>query len=177
MLMAEKMGTFGFRNLEIYATDHDSPLLRTLSEGIYRYEELTRVPEAYFSKYFEPIAGDENRFRVVDRLRAAMRVHTHDLLSLKSIRDGFSLVVCKNVLLHFQISERIEVIQMFHRALEPEGLLVMEHTQKLPQEMEALFEPVVSDRQLFRKRELVPYEASHAGAIDTRRPRASETFR
>lgn len=153
MMLAEKMGNFGFRNLEIHASDHDRPLLQVLAEGVYRYDDIKRVPEPYLQKYFEPVPGDAERFRIVERLRAAIRIHDHDLLSLKPVRDGFSLVVCKNVLLHFQSSERLEVLAMFHRALEAGGFLVLEHTQKMPQELEPLFEPVLPDRQLFRKKE------------------------
>jgi chemotaxis protein methyltransferase CheR len=40
---------------------------------------------------------------------------------------------------------------MFHGALSDGGFLVMEQTQKLPQEAAHLFEPVVSNAQLFRK--------------------------
>jgi chemotaxis protein methyltransferase CheR len=62
------------------------------------------------------------------------------------------LIVCKNVLLHFQPDERIEVIKMFHAALEKGGYFVTEQTQKLPKEVGHLFEPVVSNAQLFRKK-------------------------
>jgi chemotaxis protein methyltransferase CheR len=75
----------------------------------------------------------------------------HNLLSFKPIRDGFSLVICKNVLLHFQYHERIEVYRMFHRAMEPGALLATEHTQKLPPEVSDLFEQVVPNAQLFLK--------------------------
>jgi chemotaxis protein methyltransferase CheR len=87
----------------------------------------------------------------VEKIRASISVHHHDLLTLKPIRDDFSLIVCKNVLLHFQPRERIEVYRMFHKALEPDGFLVNEHTQKLPAEISGLFEQVVPDGQLFRK--------------------------
>ena len=49
-----------------------------------------------------------------------------DLLSLRPIREGLSLIVCKNVLLHFDEAQRINVLQMFHQALQPGGTLVME---------------------------------------------------
>jgi len=75
----------------------------------------------------------------------------HDLLSLKPIRTGFSLVVCKNVLLHFTEEERAAVVQMFHRALDEGGFLATEHTQKLPPGTEHLFRPVAPYVKIFRK--------------------------
>jgi chemotaxis protein methyltransferase CheR len=153
ILLAEMMNGFGFRNLEIHATDHDEPLLDIVKEGTYAYEELKRIPEQYFNKYFESLCDQTDRFRIIERLRATMRVQHHNLLSYSSVRDGFSLIVCKNVLLHFHHSERVEVIRMFHKALEPNGLFVTERTQKMPEEISELFTQVDSNVPLFRKTE------------------------
>jgi chemotaxis protein methyltransferase CheR len=151
ILLAEKMNAFAFRNLEIHATDYDEPLLQKLRDGSYPYEELKRVPEAYFEKYFEPVSDHRDWFRVVENLRRAMIVQHHDLLSCIPVRNNFSLIVCKNVLLHFRQEQRVEVIRMFHQALEPKGLFITEHTQKMPLEAAGFFEQVGSDAQLFRK--------------------------
>jgi len=150
MILAENMGNFAFRNISIYASDYDLPLLKTIEKGIYPWVELQRVPHDIFLKYFEP-AEEEGYFRVVEKIRSSISVYHHDLLKLNPIRDDFSLIVCKNVLLHFQPRERIEVYRMFHKALEPGGFLVNEHTQKLPPEMTGFFEQVIPDGQLFRK--------------------------
>ncbi len=150
ILLAESMGSFAFRNLQVYATDYDKPLLKILEEGIYPGDELQRIPRDLFEKYFEP-AGENGHARVADLIRNCVYPQYHDLLSLTPVRDGFSLVVCKNVLLHFHYQERVEVIRMFHKAMEPGGLFVTEHTQKLPEELAHLFEQVAHDGQLFRK--------------------------
>ena len=68
--------------------------------------------------------------------------------------------MCKNVLLHFQADQRIEVIKMFHRALAPAGYFATEQTQKLPEETAELFEQVAADGQLFRK--VKAADASHS---------------
>jgi chemotaxis protein methyltransferase CheR len=150
ILLAEKLGHFAFRNLEIHATDYDKPLLEILEKGIYPAEELQRVPADLFEKYFEPVNGDR-QYRLIDMIRNCIRTRHHDLLSFTPIRDGFSLVVCKNVLLHFQYDERVEVIRAFHRALEPGGIFVTEHTQKMPAELSGHFVQTVPDGQVFRK--------------------------
>ena len=155
ILLAENMGMFAFRNVQIFATDMDAPLLKTLEEAVYPWVELERVPTDIFHKYFEP-SGREGYFRIVEKIRKVVTTQQHDLLSLQPLRDNFSLIVCKNVLLHFQYSERIEVYKMFHKALDPGGLMVNEHTQKLPSEVSHLFTQVASDSQLFCKVETKP---------------------
>lgn len=155
ILLAETMGQFAFRNVYISATDYDEPLLKTLREGSYPWEELQRIPPELFAKYFRP-NGKEGQFQVIDAIRERVQCQHHDLLSLQPCGSSFSLIVCKNVLLHFQPAQRSEVIRMFHQAMEPGGIFVTEHTQKMPDEVSHLFEQLVSDSQVFRKREVQP---------------------
>ena len=153
ILLAENMGQFAFRNIQIVATDYDAPLLNTLKEAIYPQEDLQRIPRDLYEKYFQP-NGKAGYCRVTDQIRERVFPHLHDLLSLSPIQTGFSLVVCKNVLLHFSYEQRIEVLRMFHHALEPSGILAMEHTQKMPEELAGHFQQLVSDGQVFRKLEV-----------------------
>ncbi len=152
MILAEKMNPFGFKNLRIHATDYDKAnnFGEAVSAAAYPAEELQRIPGDLFRKYFEP-AGKEGHFRVVAPLRNAVSFQYHDLLSFKPAGGDFCLVVCKNVMLHFQYPERVEVFRMFHQALAPGGYLATEHTQKLPAEVAHLFTQVVPDAQLYRK--------------------------
>jgi chemotaxis protein methyltransferase CheR len=152
ILFAEKMGSFAFNNLRIVATDLDDcgtfgPII---TEGIYADAELERTPPDLRQKYFEP-APANGHSRVIEKIRKRLHFQQHDLLTLRAAGDGFSLVCCKNVLLHFSASQRAEVIRMFHGALAPGGLLAMEQTQKLPEQLGGLFERVVADGQLYRK--------------------------
>ncbi len=153
ILLAEQMNQFAFRNVTISATDYDEPLLKVLREGVYPRDELQRIPTELFAKYFQP-NGKEGHYQVVDAIRERIQAQHHDLLSLQPCGSGFSLVVCKNVLLHFQPDQRCDVIRMFHGAMEPGAIFVTEHTQKMPDEVGHLFEQLVSDSQVFRKREV-----------------------
>ena len=150
ILLAEKMNYFALNNVRIYATDYDEPLLKILKEGCYPWEELQRIPRDLFEKYFQP-DGQSGHFRLIDRIKSLVDSRYHNLLSLSPILEGFSLIVRKNVLLHFNQAERIDVIRMFHDSLEPGGIFVTEHTQKMPEELAPLFEQLVSDGQVFRK--------------------------
>jgi chemotaxis protein methyltransferase CheR len=157
ILLAGRLGPFAFRNLRIDATDIDETgqFGDQVHQAVYPGTDLERMPPGVLEQYFEP-AGEAGCCRVAGRIRASVRFQRHDLLSLREIDSGFSLVVCKNVLLHFSHAQRVEVIRMFHRALGPGGYFVTEHTQKLPPETAALFEQAVPHGQLFRKLEDQP---------------------
>lgn len=155
IVFAERMGKFAFKNLQIEATDLDGSDLfgPIISSGIYTEEELRRIPAELFERYFHPVSDRPGFFQLEDTIRARVRFTRRDLLSLEPPGSGFSLVLCKNVLLHLQHSERVEVISSFHRALLPGGFLAMEQTQKMPAECAHLFGQVVADAQLYRRSE------------------------
>ena len=152
ILFAERMGHFAFNNLRIEATDVESTgqYAQVIEAAVYPRDELSRLPQGILAKYFEP-DGPAGRFRVIERVRRRVAYQRHDLLSFKEIGHGYALVLCKNVLLHFQPRERIEVLKMFHRALAPGGFFATEQTQEMPSELAHLFERVIPDGQLFRK--------------------------
>lgn len=152
ILFAERMGHFAFNNLRIDATDVESTgqFARIVEAGLYPQEELSRLPGGILEKYFEA-NGKPGYFRVIDKIRQRVTFRWHDLLSYREFGHDYSLVLSKNVLLHFQPQERIEVLKMFHRALAPGGFFATEQTQEMPRELGCLFERVIPDGQLFRK--------------------------
>jgi len=156
MILAENMGHFSFKNLIINATDIDETdqFGTIIKKGIYSDEETKRIPKDIFDKYFEPSYEKPGAVKVKSLIQDRIQFQKHDLLTLQSIGQGFSLILCKNVLLHFQPHERIEVIKMFHKSLDTNGLFATEHTQKMPEEISHLFEQVVPDAQLYRKVEV-----------------------
>lgn len=152
ILFAEKLGSFAFNNLRILATDLDDcgTFGAIIENGVYADAELDRTPPELRGKYFEP-ADQPGCSRVAEKVRRRIQFQQHDLLTLQSAGEGFSLILCKNVLLHFSAAQRAAVIRMFHASLAPGGLLAMEQTQKLPEELGPLFDRVVADGQIYRK--------------------------
>lgn len=153
MVLAERMNRFAFQNLTIDATDYDEAnnFGDHVTNAVYTQDELQRTPPELVTKYFEP-TEKPGHLRVKPHLRERVRFHYHDLLSLQSAGQDYSLIVCKNVLLHFQPEQRIEVLKMFHRALAPGGFFACENTQKMPMELSGQFEQVVPDAQVFCKK-------------------------
>jgi len=150
MLFRENMGEFLFRNLRIYATDIDHNFGDIIRKGAYRDEEVRSIPAPMREKYFAPADGGSSLV-VTDALRSAVLFQHHDLTTYKPIRDGFCLIVCKNVLLHLKREQVVEVIKMFHEVLSEGGFFVTEQTQKLPAEVNHLFQQITNDGQVFQK--------------------------
>ena len=153
ILFAEKMGDMGFNTLYLDATDYDieNNFGDIVTAGVYKTEELQRIPADIFAKYFEEAPGKPGHHRVIDRIRNRVFFKYNDLLELQPAGSDYSLIVCKNVLLHFSYEQRIEVLKMYHRSLAPGGYFATENTQKIPVEISGLFEQVTPDSHLFRK--------------------------
>jgi chemotaxis protein methyltransferase CheR len=150
IMLRERMSEMMFRNVIIYASDIDEGFEDQVNNGIYPEQEIKRISDDLRHKYFR-INDSQTSYSVIDELRSSIRFFKHDLLSLKPLRNDFSLIVCKNVLLHFSDGQRNDVIDMFHRSLSPKGALVMENTQKMPYKFHNMFHPLVSYSQIYKK--------------------------
>lgn len=152
ILLRENMGPFLFRNVRIFASDIDESdrFGEIIKNGVYSDEQIKRIPQDIITRYFTP-NGSPDHFQISSEILKAVQFYKHDLLSLKPIREEFGLIICKNVLLHFQANERIKVIEMFHHSLSDDGFLVMEQTQKMPPEVQNLFSRVTDSGQIFQK--------------------------
>lgn len=153
ILLSENMGHFAFKNIHIDATDIDNSNLfrESIENGVYPYDELKRIPRPIFEKYFKQ-NGKAGQFVIDYSIRNRVKYFRHDLLTLKPVGVKYSLILCKNVLLHFQAEDRIKVLSMYHQSLAPEGLLAMEQTQGLPSEVSGLFTRMSKDGQVYKKR-------------------------
>ncbi len=151
ILLAEKMGQYTFKNVSIYATDIDisNSFQDKIVNGIYDYCDVQRVPNTILSKYFKEIGP--KKYQINYEIRNRMKFLKHDLLSLSPVRNDFSLILCKNVLLHFNEKERIQVLEMYHKSLLADGLIAMEHTQKIPEMLSGIFSKKYSNAQIFKK--------------------------
>jgi len=153
ILLAESMGKFALRNVKIHAIDIDNENVdfgKTVTDGIYHKDHLQRIPPDLFHKYFS--VTEKNDFFIVNEdLRNLISFQKYDLLSLKPLRNDYSLIICKNVLLHFNYQQRIEVLAMYHQMLLNGGLLVMENTQSMPAELNLKFKKIVDYAQLHEK--------------------------
>ena len=156
MLLFENLWPFACANLRVDATDieENSQFANTIASGIYASALLKGSPhQELLAKYSRPAArAGYVEFDVA--LRNCIFYQRHDLLSLQPIGTNFSLVVCKNVLLHLVYEQRVEVIKMFHEALLPGGYLALDELQELPAEVAPLFVRVMADGKLCRKTEI-----------------------
>jgi len=150
ILLRENMGQFQFRNVRICATDLNGSFGDLINKASYSDEQVKRIPEEVLKKYFVP-AGDSGRYTLDESIKQSVSFKEHDLTTLQTVKKDFGLIVCKNVLLHLSLQQRVDVLRMFHDSLVEGGFLATESTQKMPVEAQKWFRPVASDGPVFQR--------------------------
>jgi chemotaxis protein methyltransferase CheR len=158
ILLREQMPDDVFRNLHILATDADPELGPRLDSGIFSEQEVKRLPYPIRYRYFQ-VTDEPGYVQAVGEIRAKVSFARHDLMSLRPISEDFDLIVCKDVMHEYDEVQRRLVFRLFHRALRPGGLMATEHTQKMLEGLNQLFEPLARCSQVFRR--LDAFETLH----------------
>jgi chemotaxis protein methyltransferase CheR len=154
ILFASRLGAFPFRNLDILATDYEESNYAQFAERIrlaeYSRQDVFWVPAAHREQYFESTEHPEV-FRLTSSIRERVRYLQHDLLTLIPPETGQSLIVCKNVLMHFTPGDQVKVLEMFHQALLPGGFLALDGNQGMPEPFSSRLPQVERGVPLYQK--------------------------
>ena len=120
LLLELGLGTW---DIQILATDLSSQILERATLGRYLQIEVNRgLPAQMLVKYFER-SGLE--WRIKDHIRRMVRYTILDLRnSMRSI-GPFDLVLCRNVLIYFDLETRKRILDSIYGTLAPGGYLVL----------------------------------------------------
>lgn len=141
---------FGRLLMDTSDIDENNVFGKIIENGIYPYTDLSRIPKDLFNKYFTE-TDKEKQFKITDKILSRVDFFHNDLRDLKPKRNDYNLIICKNVLLHIEPEERIDVIKMFHKSLAPGGIFTTEISQEMPKENAHLFEKIAGNRNIYRK--------------------------
>lgn len=155
IMLSEVLSDKEFAKIKIIATDIDenNTFAKIIKDGIYPYDQLSRLPDGIIEKYFNKIDSniENGKYKLIDKILNSLEFHKQDLLQYVPIDTNFDAIICKNVLLHFNFEQQMKVFEMFYSALKKGGYLTMEQTQSIPSEMLSKFDKVLSDANIFQK--------------------------
>ncbi len=148
MLLLEVMREEGFTvPVQIFATDLDPESIRMARRGLYPAQIAAQIPSAWLDHYF--VREDDDGYRVSKRVRECVVFSTHDLLRDPPF-SRMDLVSCRNLLIYLNSTSQAWVIETFHYALNPEGLLFLGTAESVPTDS-PLFEPLGTRARLYRR--------------------------
>jgi two-component system CheB/CheR fusion protein len=135
-------------HIEVFGTDVSEDSCRTARKGLYSGENVESLPADIRDGYFEK---EGRSWRVTTGLRSLVRFAAHDIFAAPPY-SNLDLIMCRNVMIHFEHMVRDEVIVNFHRSLQGRGLLVLGKSEALTGPLEHLFELVEPRCKIYRKR-------------------------
>ncbi len=118
---AEVSGALGEVQLQLFATDIDERALETARAGIYPEAIVTDVPPSRLRQYFHK---EQNHYRMQKELRERILFARHNILRDPPF-SRLDLISCRNLMIYLDRDIQIEVLRMFHFALNPGGFLFL----------------------------------------------------
>ncbi|MFG1205149.1 protein-glutamate O-methyltransferase CheR [Xanthobacter aminoxidans] len=121
MMLAEKPELTGGRRVQIIGTDISSEVLERARAGRYNQFEVQRgLSVQQLLKYFVK-SGDW--WEVVPQLKAMIEYRKFNLLDPFGGLGTFDLIMCRNVLIYFDVPTKADILARMSRQLAPDGFL------------------------------------------------------
>ena len=110
-------------NVEIFATDYSTAALERARAGVYSHFEVQRgLPIQMLMKHFTR-EGDD--WRASPELRRAVTYREANLLDPFTHFGTWDLILCRNVLIYFDLPTKKGVLDRMARQLAPDGYLFL----------------------------------------------------
>lgn len=127
--VAMLLESLGGPSADLLGTDINASVIEQASRGIYRERSLRRLPTALKAAYLQQCGGE---FRIHERLRRQTAFSVESLFEEQSKQlRGLDLIICRNVLIYFERERLPALVERFHRALRPGGILLTGHGEIL----------------------------------------------
>lgn len=129
MTATEALGSNG--NFSLIASDIDSKVLHTASQGIYKSDSLKGLDQARLQRFFmRGKAGNAGMAKVKQELRSKIDFLIVNLIRNDwPFRDPFDVVFCRNVMIYFDATTQRQVLERIHKVMKPGGLLFVGHAE------------------------------------------------
>ena len=130
MTMVEAFNSFT-PPVTILATDIDTNVLAKAEEGVYPMERVEKLSQDAIKRFFLKGSGAQAGFvRVRPELRAMITFRRVNLLDQDwPVRGPLDAIFCRNVMIYFDKSTQLKILQRFAPLLQPDGLLFAGHSE------------------------------------------------
>lgn len=117
--------------VHILATDIDTKVLEHARKGVYRMDQVEKIPVELLKKYFLKGTGEsEGLIRVRPELQAMITFRRVNLLESNwGIRGGFDAVFCRNVMIYFEKDVQFQILKRFAPLMNEGGYLYAGHSE------------------------------------------------
>lgn len=115
---------------EIIGTDISYDVIQKAKSGIYKEYSIRNTPVFYLRKYFKK---DRNHFVLDSKIKSMVRfneLNLYDNVRMRTI-NNYDIVLCANVLIYFDMSSKIQVVNHLYNSLNKNGYLFIGYSETL----------------------------------------------
>ncbi len=110
-------------NIDILGTDLNEKMVERARHGAFAQIEVNRgLPATHLVKYFE---RHDLEWRVKQPLRRMCRFEKFDLRQSMRMMNGCDFVLCRNVLIYFDMDTKRQILAEIARTMSPGGYLLL----------------------------------------------------
>lgn len=140
---------------QIYATDFNNIVLKEAKEGLFDIDNFIEDETNYkisggkysFSNYFIKYG---KYYKIKKYLKEHILFFNHNLAT-DSVMNEFQLIVCKNVIIYFNMKLKEDVFKLFDNSLVCNGFLILGNSEYLPNKFESKFKHYLSNSKIYHK--------------------------
>ena len=120
-------------DFKLLATDLDTEVLTHASHGVYSADRVDPVPGGLLGKYFTKTSNHgQVSYQVKPELRRLVTFRHFNLLTPNyPFKVGLDFIFCRNVMIYFNMEDKIALMEKFHRILNPKGYVFVGHSESL----------------------------------------------
>ncbi|MGB3727374.1 MAG: CheR family methyltransferase [Glaciecola sp.] len=128
--VVEALGKFAVP-VKIIASDIDSNVLQTASQGVYKVEQLDSMQQSMKKRFFHRGTGSKSGFaKVVPELRKLIEFKRINLMDTNwDLPKNIDIVFCRNVMIYFDKSTQLEILSKIVAHMQPHGLYFAGHSE------------------------------------------------
>jgi chemotaxis protein methyltransferase CheR len=147
MMFTEQQARWEGWSIEIFATDVSQSVIDFARNGHYSQFQVQRgLGVTQTLQWFEETP---HGWRAADKLRQMVRFQVHNILDPLPVAARFDLILCRNLLLYFDIPTRERAFRQLSAAMAPEAWLMLGAGETVVGQTD-LLQPDVSHPGLFR---------------------------
>ena len=132
--------------VRLFATDLDEAAVDQARRGRFSHEALAGLPPELLERYF---TAEKDEYLAVKVLRDSLIFSVHNLIG-DPVFSRLDLISCRNVLIYFRPELQAHLLDLFHHALVPGGLLFLGKSEST-QHNSRLFLALDDTSRLFRR--------------------------
>lgn len=119
-------------DVKVLASDLDSNVVHTASQGIYSEDRITGINSAYKKRWFQKaVNGNDGKVKVSPKLQELITFKQLNLMHEWPFNGPFDLIFCRNVVIYFSKDTQRTLVERYADKLAADGHLFLGHSESL----------------------------------------------